>query len=93
MIRKIDWKVYSDNNLVIDNNNVNCILIAPQKIKYKDEYGKHIIDIKNKIYLKESKDNKMTINFIEQTCEFTFDEKEKCIFNIESNLYIKENFI
>ena len=74
LIRKIDWKVYSNNKLIIDNNNVKCNLYSSNIIEFKDEYGKHIIDLENKTYSKVGNDNKMVIDFIAKTCEFIFEK-------------------
>ena len=93
MIRKIDWKVYSNNKLIIDNNNVKCNLYSSNIIEFKDEYGKHIIDLENKTYSKVGNDNKMVIDFIAKTCEFIFEKNEKCTFDIDCNIKIKENHI
>lgn len=93
MIRKVDWKVYSNNKLIIDNNNVKCNLDYSNKIEFEDEYGKHIIDLENKTYSKDGKDNKMKINFTEKTCEFIFEKNEKCTFDIDCNIKIEENYI
>lgn len=93
MIRKIDWKVYSNNKLIIDNNNVKCILDSLNKIEFEDEYGKHIIDLENKIYSKIGNGNKMIIDFFKKTCEFIFEENEKCTFDIDCNIKIEENYI
>lgn len=88
---KVDWQLYSENNLIINNQNVEAEF-NQNNIVYNDEFGKHIIDRKNKIYERIDNEDYMIINFNKNTITFKFNG-ETLEYDITSEYKEGENKI
>lgn len=71
----IDWRLISDKEIVIDRPNV-LVEINDKKIIYKDEYGIHTIDQKDKIYKRVYNGDTIIIDFNKNLMTVYFEDKK-----------------
>lgn len=93
MTSTINWQLYSNNALIIDLKNVLAFYKKGELLEYIQDTEKNIIDIKNKIYIRETKDYKMTIDFNNKLCYFILPNEEKMSINIDGKIVINEKNI
>ena len=80
---KIDWKVFSDNELIIKDLN-KIVKYEDNIIYYSDEYGLHKIDLDKKVYERNNTDNIFKIDFNTEILTIKFDNND-LKYNINTN--------
>lgn len=89
----INWHLYSNNELVIDLNNVPAFYKKDEYLEFWEDDINNTIDIKNKLYIRKSKDYKMTIDFSNNICYFILPKEGELSINIEGKLIINHRKI
>ena len=86
-------RVYNNNDLIIEDNQLEYEF-DNDLLAYTDEFGQHSIDLEESIYKKESSDNNMIIDFINNNCYFELiNEKEELSFAIDCSIKKENNKI
>lgn len=82
MLQYIDWMLFSDDKILVNNRNVKSILNNDKSLIYQtpDEYNK--LDMINNIFIRKTDELYMEINFKEKFCMFDFGIDGKCKFDI-----------
>ena len=87
---KINWKLYSNNNLIIDLKNVKCNKDNNKLIiNINDEIN--TIDLNKKIFIRELKDYNMSIDFINKIITFKLNDGKVLDFDIDCSININDN--
>lgn len=73
-IKKINWQLYNNEKLIINNENVLCDY-NDKIIKYKEKDGINIINLKEEQYMRENQEYMMQIDFKNNTFKFILKEK------------------
>ena len=89
----INWQLYSNNAIIIDLKNVLAFYKTGELLEYSCEDEKNIIDIKNKVYKRETKEYIMTIDFNDKVCYFILPNEEKMSVSIDGRFMIDKNKI
>lgn len=90
---KIDWTLTSNNEKIINLENVLCEYAENEYLKFLEDDVTNLIDFKNNVYNRVAKDYNMEIDFNNNICSFTFATGESCSLDIESELEIIDNLI
>ncbi len=93
MNQKIDWQLFSDNELIINMENVPAIFEYSNKLVYNNDSEENSFDYKKNIFTRKTSDINMEINFDTKTCKFIFEEEGNCIFDIECSKNITDELI
>lgn len=87
-MKKINFKLIKDNKNIINENNINCI-IQNNKILFTIDNIKYSYN--NKVFIKETKEEIIKLDFINELCSITLKEYNKSlnlnitVLNIENN--------
>lgn len=87
VVMKIDWKLYTDDKLIIDNSNV-IIHMNGDLYEYDDGNGLNIIDKDKRVYERKFDDNIFRVDFNNCVCSLVSGELESS-FDIECS-YLDE---
>lgn len=89
----INWSLLNDGEVVINNKKVTCEYEVDKFIKYYEEKTINIIDINNKIYLRENNEFIFKIDFNKKIFSYYLKENDikleddiNCIFNNKNNI-------
>ncbi len=87
----INWKLLSDNKVIIDEVNKK-VDFQNNILTYEDKYGVHTVFIDKKIYERKSPDNIFRVNFFNNTLDVIFD-KHNLTYDIVSKFSKNEEEI
>jgi len=81
-LQKINWSLLSDNKIIIDKN-ILCEYEKNILIKYiEDDHTSNIIDLKNRIYIRENNEFLFKIDFNKKIFYYELKENNICLENI-----------
>ena len=63
----INWQLFINGDLHINNESVECEYEKNKFIKYKEKDAINIIDIEKKVYIRENSEFKYTISVLDET--------------------------
>ena len=86
-MKKINFKLIKDNKIIINENNINCI-IQNNKILFTIDGIKYSYN--NNIFIKETKEDIIKIDFNKESCTITLKEYNNSL-NLKINILNIEN--
>lgn len=90
---KIDWTLTSNGEDLIHIEDALCEYSKENYLKFLENEVINLIDLKNKLYKRKSKEYNMEIDFNNNICNFKFDTGESCSFDINSTMEVFNNEI
>jgi len=96
----INWKLFSDGLVVINNESVECEINNNILKYYEDEFTYNIIDLNKKIYIRESNEFTFKIDFNNRCFDYILKKDELSIENakveaeleqVNNEIYLKYN--
>lgn len=93
MRQKINWQLTSNNSVLVDLKDVYCTYEINKYLEFKENEILNFIDLLKRKYKRISEEYTMEIDFPKNICTFSFQNQEKCSFDIESDIKVDENVI
>lgn len=89
----INVRVYRGITKTHSLDNIECTYEENKQLMYTDEFGKHTIDIKNKIYQKSSPEGLMKVDFNTNEFYIQLASKEELSFEVDCSLEVVKETI
>ena len=91
----INWKLYNDGLVIVEHNNIECEYEKNKFISYKEsEDVLNFIDIKNKVFLRQTDEFIFKIDFSKNSFYYLLKEKNiELNADVTCNMLIKDDLI
>lgn len=89
----VNLKIYSDDNLTLEEDIANFTYERNQYLTFNDEYGQHKLDFQSKVYEKNHDDVIFSVDFVNNLGIIILNSNQRFEFAVESFLDIKEKAI
>ena len=89
----MNLKIYSDDNLTLEEDIANFTYERNQYLVFNDEYGQHKLNFQRKVYEKNHDDVIFSVDFVNNLGIIILNSNQRFEFAVESFLDIKEKII
>lgn len=90
----INWCLLVDNKTIINEKNKECNYIIDKLLEYNEKDFKNIVDLENKLYIRDGKDYIIVIDFNKMQQIITLKDKNLDFFmDIEGSINNSNNII
>ena len=90
----INWCLLVDNKTIINEKNKECNYIIDKLLEYNEKDFKNIVDLENKLYIRDGIDYKIVIDFNKMQQIITLKDKNLDFFmDIEGSINNSNNII